>query len=154
MLEAPRSDQRDAKNALLRIDRRRLILFVIGYYIYSCHRLDFVSDGPVSFQPLLIHPRKHSNLCIHVIEHSHDLLPVVDPMKTPDVLLERAAPRDRHREKQSVESGVVEALADVASSGKQDTRVSVGNRGELFRDGFSLLLSHSAFQDQYALSVR
>jgi hypothetical protein len=40
-------------------------------------------------------------------------LPVVDPVQPRDVLLERAAPRNWHCQKQCIESGIVEAFADV-----------------------------------------
>jgi hypothetical protein len=114
----------------------------------SRNRLYLISDGAVTF------PREHRNLRVDEIEHSNNPLPIVDPMQPPDVLLERAAPRDWHSQKQSVESRVVKALTDVASSGEEDSWGSDRNRGKLFRDRFSFLLSRSTFQDQYLLSVR
>ena len=41
----------------------------------------FVPDGAISFDPLLIHPREHRNMCIHVIVNPNDFFAVVNPMQ-------------------------------------------------------------------------
>lgn len=67
-------------------------------------------------------------------------------MKPANVLLQCAAPGNRHGKEKSVESCVVEAFADVTTCREQDSFLSVGNRSQLFGDGTSLFCTHAAFQ--------
>src|ERR1017187_4421229 len=50
----------------------------------------FVPDGSISSEPLLVHPREHRNVCIHVVVNPNYLLAVVTSMQATYVLLQRA----------------------------------------------------------------
>jgi hypothetical protein len=81
-------------------------------------RFDLVSDGPIASQPSLEHAGEHGNFRIDVIEDADNLLAVLNPMQPPNVLLQCTPPRNRHREEESIEPGIVEAFADVAPGRK------------------------------------
>ena len=73
-------------------------------------------------------------------------------MQSPRVLHEGALPGDRHRQKERVESWVVEALADVAARRDEDAFLEVGDRGESFTNLAVFARAHSALQDDHVAS--
>ena len=79
-----------------------------------CGRQDFVAHVAIALQSPVIHPREHSDIGIDVIIDFDHTLVIVKPVESSDVLLKRAPPRNRHRQEQCVEAGVVKPLADVA----------------------------------------
>src|ERR1017187_1763217 len=103
----------------------------------------FVPDGSISFEPLLVHPREHRNVCIHVVVNPNNLLAVVNSMQATHELLQGAAPRNRHRQEQRVEPRIVKTLAYVASGGQDYAWNSVWNRGEFLGCRLALLLAHA-----------
>lgn len=113
---------------------------------------DRVTDGLVAAAPFVEHPREHGYRTINVIVDSHLGLVGVKSVEPPDVLLERAPPRDWQREKECIEPAVVEALADVAPRRDDDARRVLRDRGEFTRDGGSGLrilatLEHDNMRD-------
>ncbi len=63
-----------------------------------CARQDFVTHVATTLQSPLVHPREHADVGIDAIVDFDDTLVVVEWVKSPDVLLERAFPRNRHRQ--------------------------------------------------------
>ena len=66
-------------------------------YLHFALQSHLVPDCSISLQPLFIHPGQHRHLRVDGVENANHLLTVMDPMQPSDVLLERAAPRYRHR---------------------------------------------------------
>ncbi len=79
---------------------------------------DFIAHVAVSLHSATVHSRQHQNVGIDVVVDLNDSLGVVKSMKSPDVLLKRSLPRNRHRQEQRIEPGVIESFADVASRRK------------------------------------
>lgn len=90
-----------------------------------------VSNGAVRGESLFEHPQQHRHFSIHVVVDSHLCLIRVASMKPPCVLDEGTFPGDRHSQKESVQTGLVEALANVATRCHDETLVGIRNRGEL-----------------------
>jgi len=67
-------------------------------------------------------------------------------MQAANVLLQRAAPRNRHGQKKRVEARIVEALADVATSGQQNSCLGIWDCRQLFGDAAPLFYAHATFQ--------
>src|SRR5437867_10539711 len=105
-----------------------------------------IADGPVRPQSLLEHAHQQRNLSIHVIEDSDLLLPGVETVKAPRILREGPLPRDRHREKERVEAGVVEAFADVLARRKNETLYRVRDRGKLSPDLSPFRRGHASME--------
>ena len=107
-----------------------------------------VADGAIRSEALLEQPQEHRNLPVDVVVDPNLGLCRMRPVKASAVLDERALPRDRHREEEGVETGVVEALADVATRREDEALGRVQNRGKLIGGATLLLGGHSALQHE------
>lgn len=87
-----------------------------------------VADRPISRPPPLEHPGEHGNFAIDAVDDARFDLPSVRSVQAPRVLHQRPSPGDREGEEQDVQAGVVEALADVAPRGEEESR-RVGGEG-------------------------
>ena len=72
-----------------------------------------VADGGVAAEALLVHLGQHRHPYVDVVDYPHGALAIVEPVKTPSILLYGAAPRDGKCEKERVQPGVIEAFADI-----------------------------------------
>jgi len=106
----------------------RLAMLTSAGTISGCG--DRVPDGGVAAEPLLVHLGQHRHEGVHIVDDRHRALAFVEPMEPSGILLNGAAPGDGQGQEQGVESSVVETLADVPSSGQEDSRSVVGDRGE------------------------
>ena len=87
--------------------------------------------------------RKHRHLAVYVVVDPDLGLARVEAMQPAGVLDEGALPRDRQRQKERVQAGVVEALANVPTRG-QDEALFVGREfGKLRRRGLPSTRGHA-----------
>ena len=84
-----------------------------------------VSQVPVSYLALSGHLREHCLIPIDVIVDNHVTLRRVEAVEPSSILGERAAPRDRHGQEQSVEPRIIEALAEIAACRHEDPFLNV-----------------------------
>lgn len=77
-------------------------------------------------------PDSHRHLAIDIVVDADLALGRMQSVNSTGVLDESALPRDRHGQKQSVESSVVETLADVSASRDDDSLAGSGLFGEAF----------------------
>src|SRR5262249_50103339 len=82
-----------ARSARSPLIKRTVMLDV---QLLLCIGNDFVAHVAVPLQPAPIHSREHQDVPINVVVDLNDSLGIVKPMKSPDVLLKRALPRNRH----------------------------------------------------------
>ena len=78
----------------------------------------------------------------------------MQPMESARILSNRATPRHRQREKQSVQTRIVEALSEITSSCQQNTLFIRWSSSELFHRRLQLLLAHSSPQYDKVRNVR
>ena len=78
-----------------------------------------VADGLIAAAAPVEHPRQHRHVEVRVVVDAHLALAVVEAVQSARVLGDRAAPRDRKRQEQRVQTRIVESLADVLA-GRQD----------------------------------
>ena len=86
------------------------------------------ADGPFAHAP----ERRHR--AVDIVVDRHFAFGRMQPVQPAGILRERALPGDRHREKQRVETGVVEPLADIAPDGDQHPFFPVRDGVEPLRD--------------------
>ena len=96
---------------------------------------DLVPHARVAFQPAALHVRQHQDVGVNIVVHLNDLLTVVKPLQTADVVLERALP----------EMGIM-SLADEAAGCRNPLRFGLGYRGQTVVDLSSLLAAHPALR--------
>jgi len=65
------------------------------------------------------HARQHGHRFIDVVEDENLRLSMMLPVQPADILRQRAFPGNGHRQKERIQSGIVEAFPDVAP-GRQD----------------------------------
>ncbi len=118
----------------------------------SILRVDCISQRFVSSQPLIEHSGEHWNRVIDVVIDLDHFLTVMQPVQPADVLLQGSPPRDRHREKERVQTRVVETFSDVAACGNHYSRAGF-RRGKFLHHLSTLLRSHSALQYEHPLDV-
>ena len=71
----------------------------------------------------------------------------MESMQSPRVLRDRSTPRHGQGQKECVQSGIVETLAEIAAGGQKNTRFIRGNRRQLCHGSRQLLLHHPTPQD-------
>ena len=76
----------------------------------------------------------------------------METMESTNILLKSPMPRNRHREKKGVETGVVEAFSNKATCRHDYPRTVLCLREFLGHSG-TLLRAHSALQDKYSINV-
>jgi hypothetical protein len=87
--------------------------------VASCDRL---APSPVE------HSRQHRHVQIGIVVDAHLALAVVQTMRSAGVLRDRSSPRDRKRQKQRVQTRIVEPLANVLTSREDERVVLPGSR--------------------------
>src|SRR6266496_4791564 len=102
-----------------------------------------VANRGISFQPSLVHPRQHRNVRIHIVVDLNNMLVVMKPMQSPDILLESSFPRNWHSQKKSIQPGIVKPFADIAPGRKNNPLVSKGYNGQSVGCALALLLAHA-----------
>ena len=95
----------------------------------------------------LEHPREHRHFEVGVIVDAHLTLAFAQTVQPARVLRDSAAPRHGKRQEQRVQARIVEALADVPTSGKDDARLIARNGSELLGNGPLPLLARPRAQD-------
>src|SRR5439155_22021562 len=85
---------------------------------------DCVAERLVSATASVEHPRQHGNVQIRVVINPHFAFAFVEAMQSAHILSDRSPPRNRQREEQSIETRVVESLADESSRGQNHPAVS------------------------------
>jgi hypothetical protein len=118
----------------------------------SILRVDCISQRFVSSQPLVEHPGEHRNRGIDVVVDLDRFLAVMLAVQPADILLQGSPLRDRHREKERVQTRVVEAFSDVAARGNHYSRAGF-RRGKFPTHLCTLFRSHSALQHEYSIDV-
>jgi hypothetical protein len=115
---------------------------------------DRVADSLIPATAPIKHSRQHRYVEIGVVVDAHLAFPVVQTMQPAGVLRDRPPPRDRKRQKQRVQTRVVESLANVLASRKDDSPFVTRNGCETLIDRLSLLLAHSGAQDDNVINAR
>ena len=87
-----------------------------------------VPDRLVPPQPLGEHPRQHRDVAIDVVVDAHLELALVQTVQSSRVLHDRPLPRDRHRQEQRVQPGVVEPLTEEAARRQHQPLLPRGHR--------------------------
>lgn len=82
---------------------------------------DQVADAFITFAALLKHPGKHGNSAIDVVIDTHFRLCRMKAVQPADVLLECSAPRNRQREKERIQSRIIETFANVSTGGDNNS---------------------------------
>lgn len=95
----------------------RRVFGIFGNYVAYC---------PVSTQSFAQHPLQGWDVAIDVIVDPDFMFAGVFAVQPAGILLERTAPRNRHREKKGIKPGIVEPLSDEASGGEHDATVLRG----------------------------
>ena len=101
---------------------------------------DRVADSLVPATSPIKHSRQHGHVEIGVIVDAHLALPVVQTMQPARVLRDRSPPRDRKRQKQRVQTWVVESLANVLAGREDDSPFLPRDGCETVIDRLALLL--------------
>jgi len=83
-----------------------------------CIFLNLIPNCFIAAHTLGIHRGQNWHAAIHIIINDNLAFAVVQTMQATNVLLQRAAPRNRHGQKKRVEARIVEALADVTARGQ------------------------------------
>ena len=100
-----------------------------------------VADGLIAPAAPVEHSCEHRHVEIRVVVDADLALAVVEAVQAAGVLRDRASPRDRQRQEQRVEAGIIEPFADVLAGRQDDPRLVAGNGREPVSDGLSLLLA-------------
>ena len=82
--------------------------------------LHLIPQLRIALQPLVIHPLQHGDMDVHIVVDTNLVLALVIPVKPTGVLRQCSAPRNRHRQQQSVQSRSIKSLSDVLSRGHHD----------------------------------
>ena len=96
-----------------------------GYRVFGICG-NHVAHRSVSTQSFAEHPLQGGNVGIDVIVDPDFVFAGVFAVQPAGILLERTAPRDRHREKEGIEPRIIEPLADKAPGGEHDAAVLRG----------------------------
>lgn len=105
-------------------------------YSASCEKLlclltsvrsNFISERAISRAPSRCHPRQHRNMRINIIINNDVTFAIVESVQTAGVLCKRSPPRDRHREKQRIESRIVKPLPEVSTGCYQQSLFVISN---------------------------
>src|ERR1700730_8110425 len=73
------------------------------------------------------------------------------PVKTPDVLLKRSLPRNRHRQEECIQPSVIEALAYVAAGRQNDSWLALRHGRDCLCNRSSLFLAHATLQRKHVV---
>ena len=111
--------------------------------------IDVVPESPVAPDPLLAHPPKHRNALVDIVMDPNLALLWMQPVQAAHVLRECSPPGERHRQKVSVEAGVVEPFADVPTGSDQDSFLRLQNLLELLGQRAALPGSHASAQNKH-----
>ena len=88
---------------------------------------------------------------IDIVIDNNLSFPVVEPVQTAGILSKRSPPRDWHREKQRVESRVIEPLPEVSPSCNQQSFLVISNRREALDHRSALPVALSTLKDDNIL---
>jgi hypothetical protein len=115
---------------------------------------DRVADSLIPATSPVKHSCQHRYVEVGVVVDSHLALPVVETMQPAGILRDCPSPRDRKRQKQGVQTRIVESLAHVLASRKDDSPFMARNGGETLIDCLSLLLANAGAQDDNVFDAR
>ena len=107
---------------------------------------DGIANSFVALTTPVEHAGEHGNLQISVVVDLHDLLVRVKAVQAAGVLGDGAAPTHWHGEEQSIEPGIIEALAKEAAGGDEDAGLIGGDGGQLIESCGELFAAHAAQQ--------
>jgi hypothetical protein len=75
-------------------------------------------------------PARARHAHVDIVVDDHLALGGVEAVQPASVLGKRAFPRDRHGNEKGIETGIIEALAEIAPGRDNDAFLGLGNRGE------------------------
>ena len=107
----------------------------------SPHR---VTHRPIPAHALLEHPGQHGDIAVDIVHHADLGLGVMFAVQPTGVLYQRTLPRDGHREKECVESGIVKSFAYELARGQYEPLLGVRNACELFDSSAPFLGLHAS----------
>ena len=89
--------------------------------VFVCR--NHVAHRPVSTHSFVEHPLQGGDVGIDVVVDPDFVFPSVFAVQPADILLERTAPRNGHREKEGIKPGIVEPLSDEPSGCEHDATI-------------------------------
>src|SRR5262249_13201231 len=90
-----------------------------------------VAKRLIGLQSLLIYAMQNGHASIDVVINPNDVLILEQTVKSADILLNRASPRNWHRQKQRIQSSVVESLTNISSGGNNHPLLVAGHTLDL-----------------------
>ena len=116
-------------------------------FMFAAVQTDFIAERAISRASPRRHPHQHWNTTIDIVIDNDLTFPIVEPVQTASILSKRSPPRDRHREKQRVESRIIEPLPEVSPSCNQQSLFVVSNRREALHQSAALSIALTALED-------
>src|SRR5208282_15406 len=115
--------------------------------MFATVQTNSISERAVSRASPRRHPRQHRDMRINIVIDNDLTFPVVEPVQTASILSKRSPPRDWHREKQRVESRVIEPLPEVSPSCNQQSLFVISNGREALDQKSALPVALSTLKD-------
>src|SRR5262245_5177524 len=115
---------------------------------------DRVANRLVPATPPVKHSRQHRHVEIGVVVDTHLALAVVETMQSAGILRDGSSPGYGKRQKQRVQPGIVESLANVLASREYDSPFVARDSCETLIDCVPLLLAHAGAQDDNVIDAR
>src|SRR5262249_13248895 len=108
-----------------------------------------VAKRLIGLQSLLIHAMQNGHAGIDVVINPIDVLVLEQSVKSADNLLDRASPRNWHRQKQRIQSSVIESFTNISSGGNKHPLLVAGHTLDLRCKDFPLSLAHTTLHNEY-----
>src|SRR5262249_33682576 len=120
----------------------------VGGPSWHCARRNdkLVPDRLVPSAAAIKHPRQNRYIEIGVIIYSNLALSIVQAVQTSDILSNRSSPRDRHGEKQRIQTRIVKTLADIAARRQKHPLLVIRNGQKSGGDCLKHLSLHATAQ--------
>lgn len=137
--ESPVLPLAENTNSIL-CDQKRLI---VGRRPIRALGADSVAAGTIAFLSPGVNSRQHQHLRIDIVVATDNMLRIVKPMETANILLQRSLPGNRRRQVLRVQTRVIKSFTNVAARCQDDSWIAPRNSRNGFRNRPALFLAHA-----------